>query len=105
VKEIEAEPVVEEEPVAPPPAGPVNASLDKARSLRDQGQAILNEAMNMPASSARDHKYKDAAKILREAHALFSAYCDKHQDDEAVGTEMIECGKMKFAAIKYASAF
>lgn len=102
-KQIEQE-KPEEEPAAPVAAN-VPADLAGARQAYTDGAKIVAEAMNMPATDARNKKYHDAAKILAKAKAAFSAYCEKNPADTAVAEELVACAKAHFAAVKYATAF
>jgi hypothetical protein len=99
-KEIEQqqpeEDVVEDDPAAPP----VSSEIAAARQLRDQGAKILGEATNMPATDARNHKYAEAAHILAKAKATYAGYLEKHKNDSAAESELVETQKMWFTAQK-----
>lgn len=82
------------------PGKPVSPDIASARKLRDQGRAILGEAVNMPASDARNKKYAEAAKLLAQAKALYAKYLEKHQSDSEAEAELIETQKMWFTANK-----
>ncbi|MCX8040768.1 MAG: hypothetical protein N3B15_09405 [Planctomycetota bacterium] len=94
-EEEEDEAIVEEAP-----GKPVSPDIASARKLRDQGRAILGEAVNMPPSDARNKKYAEAAKILAQAKALYGKYLEKNQNDSEAEAELIETQKMWFTANK-----
>ncbi len=90
----------EEAPEDPADSGPVDASVASARGLRDKGRGILGEATNMPATDERNHKYAEAAKLLKQAKELYAKYLEKNKADSSAEAEMIETQKMWFTANK-----
>jgi len=90
----------EEENAAAAADVPVDGAIASARNLRDQGAKLLGEAMGMPATDARNHKYAEAATILTKAKAAFASYCEKHAGDSSAEAEMVETSQMLFSAKK-----
>jgi hypothetical protein len=98
--EQDAKDEADEETAAISDGGPVSGEIAAARELRDKGAKILGEAMNMPATDERNHKYAEAATILTKAKAAYNAYCEKNPSDSAAEAELVETGKMLFSAKK-----
>jgi hypothetical protein len=99
-KQIEEAPAEEPAEPAGDDSGPVAAEIATARELRDKGAKLLGEAVNMPATDARNHKYSEAAKTLAKAKASYAAYLEKNPTDSSAEAEFIETNKMWFTANK-----
>ena len=82
---------------------PAPAALAKARDLVAKAMPLAHDASNMPPTDARNKKYHEAARILKEAKTLFVDYTNKHPEDEKAQVEAAEAKQMWFQVNKMAT--
>ncbi len=84
---------------------PVTGDEGVAKTAMDKGLPIYREAIDMPATSARNDKYKAAEAFFKQAAQVYAKLLEKSPNDEDLASKMVEARKLWFGCEKYQTVF
>jgi hypothetical protein len=71
----------------------------------DKGLPIYKEAIDMPATAARNVKYKEAEDFFKQAAKVYAKMLEKSPNDEGLASKMVEARELWFGCEKYQTVF
>jgi hypothetical protein len=99
--------IQKEQPVEEPEEVIIAGNPDEAAADKEytDGYALYAKANDMPPVAGRNQVYKDAAKHLEKAVAMFRKLVEKQPNNTGLQEKMVKANQMKFGAHKNQTAF